>query len=60
MSIQNFADSRVRVKGRFVKKEDESILVELNALTGLAPTPEDQQTPLAPSLMPLPTKTAAP
>lgn len=30
---QNFADSRVRVKGRFVKKEDEAILMELNTLT---------------------------
>lgn len=30
---QNFADSRVRVKGRFVKKEDEAILLELNTLT---------------------------
>lgn len=31
--MQNFADSRVRVKGRFVKKEDEAILMELNTLT---------------------------
>lgn len=30
---QNFADSRVRVKGRFVKKEDEAILMEVNTLT---------------------------
>jgi hypothetical protein len=26
---KNFADSRVRVKGRFVKKEDEEILREI-------------------------------
>lgn len=30
---KNFADSRVRVKGRFVKKEDEAILIEVNTLT---------------------------
>ncbi len=30
---KNFADSRVRVKGRFVKKEDEAILMEVNTLT---------------------------
>ena len=30
---KNFADSRLRVKGRFVKKEDEELLRELMNLT---------------------------
>ena len=30
---KNFADSRLRVKGRFVKKEDESLMRELMSLT---------------------------
>ena len=30
---KNFADSRLRVKGRFVKKEDEELLVKLMAFT---------------------------
>lgn len=30
---KNFADSRLRVKGRFVKKEDEQLLRELLSLT---------------------------
>ena len=30
---KNFADSRLRVKGRFVKKEDEMLMRELLALT---------------------------
>ena len=32
---KNFADSRLRVKGRFVKKEDEELLRELMNLTKL-------------------------
>jgi hypothetical protein len=28
--LQNFADSRIRIKGRFVKKTDEALLLELN------------------------------
>lgn len=31
---KNFADSRVRVKGRFVKKEDEELLRELQGIDG--------------------------
>lgn len=30
---KNFADSRMRVKGRFVKKEDEELLRELMSIT---------------------------
>ena len=30
---KNFADSRLRVKGRFVKKEDELLMRELMSLT---------------------------
>jgi len=30
---KNFADSRMRVKGRFVKKEDEVLMRELMSLT---------------------------
>ena len=30
---KNFADSRLRVKGRFVKKEDEQLLRELIGMT---------------------------
>jgi hypothetical protein len=30
---KNFADSRLRVKGRFVRKEDESLMRELMSLT---------------------------
>jgi CCT motif len=30
---KNFADSRLRVKGRFVKKEEESLMRELMSLT---------------------------
>lgn len=30
---KNFADSRLRVKGRFVRKEDEELLRELLSLT---------------------------
>jgi hypothetical protein len=30
---KNFADSRLRVKGRFVKKEDEELLRELLNMT---------------------------
>ena len=30
---KNFADSRLRVKGRFVKKEDEELLRELLKIT---------------------------
>ena len=30
---KNFADSRLRVKGRFVKKEDEALLRELIHMT---------------------------
>ena len=30
---KNFADSRMRVKGRFVKKEDEQLLRELMSIT---------------------------
>jgi hypothetical protein len=30
---QNFADSRLRVKGRFVKKEDEELLREILNIT---------------------------
>ncbi len=30
---KNFADSRLRVKGRFVKKEDEQLLRELLSFT---------------------------
>ena len=30
---KNFADSRLRVKGRFVKKEDEELLRELIGMT---------------------------
>ena len=30
---KNFADSRLRVKGRFVKKEDEMLMRELMSLT---------------------------
>lgn len=31
---KNFADSRLRVKGRFVKKEDEELMRELKDLSG--------------------------
>lgn len=34
---KNFADSRIRVKGRFVKKEDEAILLEVSTLTSKQP-----------------------
>ena len=34
---KNFADSRIRVKGRFVKKEDEAILLEVSTLTSKEP-----------------------
>ena len=30
---KNFADSRLRVKGRFVKKEDETLMRELMSMT---------------------------
>ena len=30
---KNFADTRMRVKGRFVKKEDEDLLKELMSIT---------------------------
>jgi hypothetical protein len=29
---KNFADSRLRVKGRFVKKEDEEVLIQMLSL----------------------------
>lgn len=51
--LQNFADSRIRVKGRFVKKEDEAILFEMSGLAGdpNAPAPPESA---AGSMMPTP------